>query len=376
MLIQPSAKPLTSISPTFFNEAMECRLKAVWQANGNPPLLPRSPKTWVGSVVHRLLSEAGSARLPPQEDAINHRWEQLIAQAHASIASSAVEKHLSPLTRSVPDINVRRIRATRRAQEIAQRSTPRATSSTNPVSVPPYGHEIPLRSRDYTVRGIIDAALHQASDRTTIQDFKSGPVMETDEDGTTQPRTSYQVQLKIYAALYAETFDRWPDSLQLVSLAGTPTDVAFDPSECLSLVDQAKTMLQEINASISRHAPETVQSTLANPSPNACRFCPYRPGCPPYRSARTIFPTTDWPNDLIGIVEQVTRLGNSKIMLELTIGNNSVKIPRLSPGTRHPFLAELDPGDRAGAFNLYRPRPQSPFSETVLTTIYPMSAIK
>ncbi len=289
MFNQPLAKPLTSISPTLFNSAVECRLKAAWQASGNPPLLPGSPKTKVGSVVHRLLSEAGSARLLPREDSINNRWKQLIAEADARMASSTVEKHLSPLNRSVPDIEVRRIRAIRRAQEIARLSTLRPTNPANPVGVPPYGYEISLRSRDYTVQGTLDAALYQAPHQTTIQDFKSGPIMETDDEGITQPRNSYQVQLKMYAALYAETFHRWPDSLQLVSIAGTTTDVPYVPDECLSLLNQAKNMLKEINASISRHTPETVQSTLAKPSPIACRFCPYRPACPPYRSNRQIF---------------------------------------------------------------------------------------
>ena len=354
MITQPLAKPLTSISPTAFNAAVECKLKAVWQASGNPPLLPGSPKARVGSVVHQLLSEAGSGRLQPREDTINHRWEQLIDQADTRIASSTVEKHLSPLKRSVPDIDVRRIRAIRRAQEIAQVSTPRSLGSTNPTAIPQYGYEIPVRSRDHTVQGTLDAALYQGPDRTTIQDFKSGPIMETDEDGNTQPRTSYQIQLKMYAALYAEDFERWPESLQLVSLVGTTTEVAFDPNECLSLVNQAKTILKEINESISRHSPKTVQSVLAQPSPNACRFCPYRPACLPYRSKQSSESTPDWPTDLIGTVDRVTKLGNAKIMLELAIGEDLVRIPGLSPGTRHPFLAELTTGDTAGAFNLYR----------------------
>ena len=276
----------------------------------------------------------------------------------------------------MPDIDVRRIRATRRAQQIAQSSTARSPVSTKTTAIPQYGYEIPVHSRDYTVQGTLDAALYQGVDQTTIQDFKSGPIMETDDDGTTQPRTSYQVQLKIYAVLYAETFERWPGSLQLVSLAGTTTEVAFDPKECLSLMNQARTILKEINETVAGHSPETVQSILAKPSPNACRFCPYRPACLPYRLKRSSESTSDWPTDLIGSVDRVTKLGNSKIMLELAIGQDPVKIPGLSPGSRHPFLGEIAPGNTAGAFNLYQSRPQSPYSETLLTTIYRLPTMK
>ena len=370
MIGQPLSKPLTSISPTAFNTAVECKLKAIWQLSGNPPLLPASPKASIGSVAHQIISEAGSGRLPPQDNTIRRRWEELIDLADARIAVSTVGRHLSPLRQSVPDIDVRRIRATRKALDIAHSSTPSFSRSPKSAARPSHGYEIPVRSLDGIVQGTIDAVLYQGPDETTIQDFKSGPIMDTDEDGITQPRTSYRVQLKMYAALYAETFGRWPKSLQLVPMAGTTTEVAFDANECLSLVNQAKNVVKEINESISEHSPETLQFALAQPSPNACRYCHYRPACLPYRSHRSGTLTDTWPIDLIGTVRRVTELGNSKLMLELAIHGDSVKIPGLSPGNRHPFLTELTTGETAGAFNLYQRRPQSPFSESLFTTIH------
>ena len=62
--------PLRSISPTGFSAARECGLKLIWQRNGNPALLPASPKTRVGTVSHQLLAEAGQGTLKPIVDEI------------------------------------------------------------------------------------------------------------------------------------------------------------------------------------------------------------------------------------------------------------------------------------------------------------------
>ena len=80
-----------------------------------------------------------------------------------------------------------------------------------------------------------------------------------------------------------------------------------------------------------------------------------------------------WPIDVIGTVQSVKRLGNSKIMLSLATGTGSVKIPGLSSGDRHPALMALQPGDMAGVFNLRRSRPTSPYSESRLTTVHNLS---
>ena len=368
-------EPLRSISPTTFSAIKQCALNVVWQRNGIPPLLPASPKARVGTISHRLLAEAGQSKLGAEEATINARWHELVAETNMSISSSPLEQHLAPLENSVPDIEVRRIRATRNALVIAgkARSVPRDNGG--PIPPARYGHEIPVQSTDGLVRGTIDAVVQDAGSSVNIRDYKSGAVLESSSGREGQLKESYQTQLKMYAQLYAETFGEWPASLEIVSLAGESQKVPFTKSDCSNLLNNAKASLRLVNENITNHPSNSLPAILANPSPQACGFCQYRPACGPYRSAAAMSDLGRWPLDVIGTVESVQQLGNFKMMLEIATSANSVKIPGLSPGNRHPVLQHLQPGDLAGTFNLRRSRPTGPYSESQLTTVHRMEEV-
>ena len=112
--------PVPSISPTTFNTIRACALKALWSLSKNTPLLPQFPKAKLGIVVHKLLSESGQGRLQPDKDAISARWNELVEETQDAMRASSIERHLVPLRNSVPDIEVRRIRAIQKSLEIAR----------------------------------------------------------------------------------------------------------------------------------------------------------------------------------------------------------------------------------------------------------------
>ena len=375
---EPSAflKPLRSISPTTFSDIRQCALNVVWQRNGNPPLLPMSPKARVGTISHQLLAESGQGRLNAEESTINARWHELVAEANSEISSYLLERHLAPLENSIPDIEVRRIRTTRSALAIAKQ-TRTVTRDNGRATVPaPYGHEIPVQSTDGLVRGTIDAVVRGGSSGVIIRDYKSGAILEYDAGGTNRPRESYQIQLKLYAQLYAETFGQWPTSLELVSLTGESQEVCFTKNDCSNLLNQAKALLHIVNDNVAIHSSDSLPQILAKPTPRACAFCRYRPGCGPYRLAAAEPNQEGWPVDVMGTVESIKQLGNSKIMLELATSTASVRIPGLSPGKRHPVLPHLQPGQLVGVFNLRRTRLTAPYLESQLTTVHKLDEVQ
>ena len=201
-------EPLRSISPTTFSAIRQCALNVVWRRNGRPPLLPASPKARVGTISHRLLAEAGQSRLGAAEATINARWHELVAETNMAISSSPLEQHLAPLENSVPDIEVRRIRATRNALVIASKARSGPRDDGGPILPVPYGHELPVRSTDGLVRGTIDAVVREAGSIVIIRDYKSGAILESGAGGANQPKESYQTQLKMYAQLYAGNCSR------------------------------------------------------------------------------------------------------------------------------------------------------------------------
>lgn len=371
-----SLKPIRSISPTTFTAIRQCALNVVWQRNGKLPLLPASPKARVGTISHRILAEAGQGRLDANEAAIAARWHELVVEANSEINSYPLERHLTPLENSVPDMEVRRIRTTRNAFVIAKQAQSIPRNNDRSATPAPYGHEVPVRSTDGLIRGRIDAVVRETSTDLIIRDYKSGALLESDAGGTNQPREAYQIQLKMYAQLYAETFGQWPTSLELASLTGEIQKVPFTKNDCSILLDEARASLRLVNEKVAEHSRDSLPSMLAKPTPQACIFCRYRPACGPYRLAAAEQGQVRWPTDVMGSVERVTQLGNSRMMLELATDTGSVKIPGLSPGVRHPVLSHLQPGELAGAFNLRRSRLTGPYSESQLTTVHKLEEVR
>ena len=362
-------RPLSRISPTVFTAMRECALKAVWKRNGKPPL-PAFPQAHVGTVSHKLLAEAGQGKIKADAATVEARWHELIAETDSAISSSALDRHLAPLKNSVPDIQVRRIRTTRKALDVASQTQSLPWETSDSASLRPFGHEIPVQSTDGLVRGTIDAVFRDAKNGVIIQDYKSGTIVEPSDEGENQLKESYQIQIKMYAKLYAETFGEWPAALELAPLVGRAREVPFTKNDCSDLLDEAKTTLRLINETVKNHSIDSSESALAKPSPEACFFCQYRPGCQRYLVATARPNEEAWPLDVIGNVESVRQLGNSNMMLELATNNGSVRIPGLSPGSRHPVLPYLQQGDRAGVFSLRRRRPTAPYSESQMTTIH------
>ena len=366
-------KPLQSISPTAFTAANECALKMVWSSSGNPALLPTFPGVYGGRAVHRLLLEAGQGQFPSDKTVISSRWNEIVEDVHSEMRAVPIERHLVPLSDSDPRMAVRRIQAIQKAHEIAGTRQSRRLDGRVAEPTARYGREIPVRSSDGLIRGRIDAAI-PCNGGIVIRDYKSGEITETSEKNDPQLKETYRIQLKMYAALYAESFGEWPDALEVMPLSGTVQEIAFEKEDCSNLLAEAKLTLQQLNNKIVSNAKTVLPSLLANPSPGVCAYCQYRPACRAYQST-TPGPGIDgWPLDVIGTLADARQLGNSKMMLQVTTSNGPVSIPGLSPGDRHPILQDVQRKDVVGVFNIKQARPTAPYSESQFTTVYKMGS--
>jgi hypothetical protein len=124
-------------------------------------------------------------------------------------------------------------------------------------------------------------------------------------------------------------------------------NVDFTQNECIKIVEEARDLLLKTNDTIASKSAEELPGVLAHPSPLICFYCTYRPACRPYWNEFK-FDAKGWPNDILGIVNEIKILGNSKIILVLRTKNGFANIPGLSP-LRHPMLSELNIGDNARA---------------------------
>src|SRR5581483_9605567 len=259
--------PLRAVSPSHFTSLQTCALKEVWAGNGNSPLLPPSPAAHLGSIVHKLLEEAGQGKFATTGAAgIAERWCELLA----------------------------------------------ATED------PAYGFELPLESSDGLIRGRIDAIL-PSPEGPILQDYKSGAIFEIAGSDELVLKNEYADQLKIYGALYHERTGVWPHRLEVLPVSTAPYEVSFTPAECEELAHAARAAVAKVNDLIATCNGHELEASLANPSPSACCYCPYRPACHAYSSA-TQPAIGSWPADASGEFRELRLLGNGKRLLLLSSG--------------------------------------------------------
>lgn len=364
---------LERISPSRFVALSACTLRELWAASEQSPLLPASPRARLGTVVHRLLEAASNGLLVGGEESIKKAWSGIVFNLESRMSTSWIERSLVPLSRTVNDFEVQRLRAWSRAMQLMQSTEP---AGEHTIQKKGFGSEIWVQSKDGTVGGYIDE-VYPGESGPVIRDFKTGRILEDNatEDAAIHP--DYLVQVKLYAALYHETFGRWPTHLELMPLRGEAKTMAVEQKQCEEILEAAKSKRCEVNsqirASLSKGREGLV--SLASPTAANCRFCLWRPGCSAYLERSDTPGDSEWPADIHGTVKSIQHLGNGRLLLIVrNKDGEEKKVRQLDPSlNRHPALAILTLGDQAGIFNTRRNPNSTDGSETTSTTIYRMS---
>jgi hypothetical protein len=208
---------------------------------------------------------------------------------------------------------------------------------------------VKLATPDGKIAGRVDY-LADLPEGTVIKDYKTGAIFEKNEDlpepQEPELKSDYVVQLQLYAGVYYENTGRWPVSLQIIPLSGRAEAVPIVPEQCLALLQQARSKLDEINALLST----ANAAALARPAKDTCKYCGFRPSCPPYRQASGLAAAEDWPPDVASdIMSASASTGGS--LLRLMNGLN-VLVPTSPNG--HPQT--LSPGSPIALYNLKRLR--------------------
>jgi hypothetical protein len=210
-----------------------------------------------------------------------------------------------------------------------------------------------------------------------LRDYKSGQILEdASAQATGAVKEAYEVQLKLYAAIYATAAGVWPARLELVPLQGPVREVTFTAPECQELLQKARESVVTINSIVANNPPADAEARLAAPTPRACRYCLYRPFCTAYRRTREHGTAVEdgWPDDLWGTVQEKCVLGNGKMLLTIQPGIPGLPqatIRGLSPSPdRHPALPELLPGNTVAVFGLKGGGQSGTFQESPWTVIY------
>lgn len=363
-------QPLGRVSPSHFTGMQACALREVWSANGAQPLLPPAPAALLGTVIHRLLEEAGRGSFgAAPAGAIERRWEELLEAAEDVASQNWLQRHLVPLASTVPDFEVRELQAIAAACELAEQASS-IHPATDRAEQPVLGCEVRVATPDGEAGGRVDVVA-PAAGGPVLKDYKTGAVLNGGGQRAVKP--GYATQLKLYAAIYAAMTGTWPSELQLVPVAGDAVTIPFTREECEDLLAAAVRLRRQINAAVtSTTSLDTRMEQLAKPAPGECAHCPYRPHCSPYHAASTRDVTVRWPADARGRLRERVQLGNGRLLIVLeTNAGDAIHIRGVDPRPqRHPALQGVAPGEMLAAFNLRRAGSNTSFAEGVFTTFY------
>ncbi|AKB67565.1 hypothetical protein DU57_14210 [Methanosarcina mazei] len=358
----PPINPIKKISPTRFIELKSCYLKGVWGSNNYPPLLPASPHAIIGKVIHEIMEYVGKGNLEINEssESFDEKWNSCIKREETKLTNSWFEKHLTPLSTSVKNYDEKK--------ELC-RLTVESSFKYKNQNIVKYKPSVPikcelwLRTHDKICVGKADCV--KVSDSfVEIVDYKSTETVDP------KKLKEYSIQLKLYCALYHETYGTWPSSLKVMLINNKQIEVRFTKEECENLLKDTKKTFFEVNDIISTVSEtKNLMSKLASPSPEACHFCDFRPVCTPYWEERKSSPKELWPSDLKGKLVRKKPWGKKRVYIEVEMENKEmVKVVDLLP-ERHPALEILNYEIAIFSLNKNKKNPRI-FHEGQLTVVY------
>jgi hypothetical protein len=113
-------------------------------------------------------------------------------------------------------------------------------------------------------------------------------------------RLEQRRQLLLYAYLVRQQLGRWPDEIAVEDVAGRRLVEPVQAQDAVAVVQEAVTAVREFNDRLAR-SPSLL--TIASPSAEACRHCPFRVICWPFWQAVQ----EDWrlPPSFAGLVHEV-----------------------------------------------------------------------
>jgi CRISPR/Cas system-associated exonuclease Cas4 (RecB family) len=209
-----------------------------------------------------------------------------------------LEHHLVPFSKNARNYEVKRqqcLKIVRNSFNLSY-STPQSDNGS-------IKSEFWVESKDKIIGGKIDE-IRSNNTGLDIIDYKTGAIIDEDLLGC-KVKIQYQIQMKLYAALYNEHQGVFPDRLIIKGLDGEEYEIPFDKDECIELLFQAKKKFREINQIINEGRGWEL---LASPSAANCKYCQFRPVCRNYW--RTRGDGKEWNLDVWGKIVEVKELRN------------------------------------------------------------------
>ncbi len=274
----PTPTKIESISPTLYEAAIACKAKAVWVRFGNRQYVIDTPNGLIGIAFHKVMEMSASGKLPVDESFravargfFDEEAQQAFERAHPLL------RNKYPTRQHLPNYFLQRERAVVAASQLPQSEAGQSSTASVPsvVGIAP-ATEQTLTSLDGKLKGKIDwlnISEHE------IVDYKAGIVFGSQGDEISDRERR---QLSFYAYLARQSGVEINRGT-IIRSNGKRCSVSISQEESNALAEQARMVLDEYNQAVEAGESFT---TMAQPSKEACWFCPCIPFCERFWQAR------------------------------------------------------------------------------------------
>jgi len=351
---------LDSTTPTLVETMRACLLRAGFsRARGSRLYVLGNPKAWLGSAYHEVLEGLPSLTSERLETVVlqraEDRWNQAIARLEREAAAHPLDHRFGPATTwkgYYLVFETLRMRVAELSKKLGLHVHEEAAGCGQ-------GMNKAVREQGFTalsgkLRGRIDLV-----DGNEIIDYKTGALFEHEtSDAAPQLKAAYVRQLRIYGYLVHAVTAHWPSRGLLYPLIGAPVAVDLEPRMCEAEAADAVRLLERYNDMVAAGGNT---DNLASPSPEACRWCPFKTICPSFWTRAD----QSWAGVLDGeaicgpVVKSPQAIHGGRawsIALRAdagTVGPGEVVMSPLSAAV-HPGVAQISQGDRVRVVGIGR----------------------
>ena len=317
-------KSLNRISPSKYTGISRCPYRVVLANSCSAPLLPYSPASHLGNVIHKCIQLIVTDEISTETE-FDDNWNRFLL-TEEKVLDNLGFGFYTPLRENVSGYTIKKLQVKSLLKNSERAKAPNHDQKNKTTILT----EKWLQSQDSLIGGFVDIIITR-NGYTKLSDFKSGKIL-VEEGGI---KEEYEDQLKLYAYLHNQTYGKYPDELSIIDLEKKEYLVNFSPEECEALAEGSRKVLSEINSLIEGNE----RKKLANPSLENCKSCMYRPACDfywdlPLPGKDTLF------TDIKGEIVAVQQFRNGNLNATLQIDGRELTVTHLK--VQHfPFLLEL-----------------------------------
>lgn len=345
------------MTPSTWQNLRQCAWRVLLARHfQNKPLLPVHPSATLGSILHGALEKITKGELKTREE-FDRWWDDSVKRAEQKLIDRGWGQFV-PLKENTKHFGLKKVQARNRLVGLNNRQS-YAVGAGSRIA------EQKIATNDGLLTGQLDCIIWRDG-QAEIRDYKTG-VITTERDGEEAApaiKEEYELQMKLYACLFKETYGSYPTRLILEDLNGVEYEVKFTPDECSRLIEEIKLSLVEINHKVAGSDWEG----LANPG-DYCAFCNFRPACKKYvilLESPSNLPDKGW-YDLQGTIVSCEEAGFSRLGLQINRAGEVVTVAGFDAGRRAEFISLLN--QKVAIFNIKTAGTQK-FTCTKFTDIY------